>query len=308
MLQRFYFDSAKLRPPCNSFDGLSEYGFLRLRALTFGGCGNKLEFLMKPNYFPVLSRLNLSGSDIISIPESLNRFTTLKILNIRNCQQLRQILGLPQFIRNLHAGHCTSLDAQSSSRLLNQIGEILERSDIYVYPRWLNSKLQSRDLLREDENDRRCFMVPYTEIPRWLNSKHQSVGNSISFHVGCKFPTVFAVYFAFGLGPQLSSYCVYLNVYLSINRFEKVEITRFILNCDSDDTLGISSRSHLKLQKLLDESNPSDYNHVEVTYEWEIIWWGPKRQIATTLLVRLEGGGSKLNVSVVLKYLVFCLQ
>nr|XP_023886681.1 TMV resistance protein N-like [Quercus suber] len=30
MLQRFYFDSAKLRPPCNSFDGLSEYGFLRL--------------------------------------------------------------------------------------------------------------------------------------------------------------------------------------------------------------------------------------------------------------------------------------
>ncbi|XP_050240933.1 TMV resistance protein N-like [Quercus robur] len=273
MLEHFSFGSAKLRPPCNSFDGLSEYGFQRLRELRFGRCGNKLEFLMKPNYFPVLSLLDLSGSDIVSIPESLNRFTTLKNLNIRNCQQLRQILGLPQFIRKLDASHCRSLDAQSSSRLLNQIGEIVcegEKSDIYVYPRWLNPELQSRDLFRRDINDYRMYMLPYTEIPRWLNSKHQSVGNSkvVEFRVGREFPNVFAVYFAFGLGPQLSSYHVYLNVYLSINGYEKVEITRFILNRDSEDTLGISSRSHLKLQKLLDESNPSDDNHVKATYEW----------------------------------------
>ena len=121
MLQHFDFDSAKLRPPCNSFDGLPEYGFRRLWDLGFGGCGNKLEFLMKPNYFPVLRRLSLSGSDIVSIPESLNRFTTLETLSISNCLQLRQILGLPQFIRRLDASHCRSLDAQSSSRLLNQV-------------------------------------------------------------------------------------------------------------------------------------------------------------------------------------------
>ena len=122
MLEQFSFDSAKLRPPCNSFDGLSEYGFPWLWELSFSGyCGNKLEFLMKPNYFPVLSHLSLSGTDIVSIPESLNRFTTLESLSIRNCQQLRQILGLPQFIRNLDASHCRSLDAQSSSRLLNQV-------------------------------------------------------------------------------------------------------------------------------------------------------------------------------------------
>ena len=119
MLERFSFDSAKLRPPCNSFDGLSEYGFSRLRELR--SLGNKLEFLMKPNYFPVLRCLDLRDTDIVSIPESLNRFTTLKALLIRNCQQLRQILGLPQFIRHLDASHCRSLDAQSSSRLLNQV-------------------------------------------------------------------------------------------------------------------------------------------------------------------------------------------
>ncbi|XP_050291332.1 disease resistance protein RUN1-like isoform X4 [Quercus robur] len=290
MLEHFYFDSAKLRPPCNSFDGLSQYGFLRLWDLRFSGCGNKLDFLTKPNYFPLLGFLSLSGTDIVSIPESLNRFTTLETLLISNCQQLRQILGLPPFLKYLNASHCTSLDAQSSSRLLNQIGEIIcegEKSDIYVYPSWLNPKLQTRDLFHEDVNDNRRFWVPYTEIPRWLNSKHQSVGNSISFHVGRKFTNIFAVYFAFGLGPQLPIYDVDINVYLSINGFEEVWITSSNLGRDSDDTLWISSRSHLKLQKLLDESNPSYDNHVEVTYEWaretdrnnppcEIRRWGVK--------------------------------
>ena len=147
-----------------------------------------------------------------------------------------------------------------------QIGEIIcegERSE-YVYPRWLNPKHQSRDLFLEDVNDIHNFVVPYTEIPRWLNSKHQSVGNSISFLVGRKFPNVFAVYFAFGL-LQLSLQD--LSVYLSINGFEKVWIDSITLYRSASDTLGICSRAHLKLQKLLDESNPSDYNHVEVTYE-----------------------------------------
>ena len=173
-----------------------------------------------------------------------------------------------------------------------QIGETVcegEKSDMYVHPSWLNPKLQSRDLFRQDINGSRYFKVPYTEIPRWLNSKHQSVGNSkvVEFRVGREFPNVFAVYFAFGLGPQLFDYLVYFIVYLSINGFEKVRIIVFSLYRNSDDTLGILSRSHLKLQKLLDESNPSDDNHVEVTYEWveekdrnnppcEIRRWGVK--------------------------------
>ena len=140
-----------------------------------------------------------------------------------------------------------------------QIGEILceeERSDIL-----------SRDLFLFHWGDERSFMVPGTEIPRWLNSKHQSVGNSISFCVGRKFPNVFAFYFALGLVPHPSP--AVLNVYLSINGFEKVLINFITPYRDASDTLWISSRSHLKLQKLLNESNPSDYNHVEVTYEWD---------------------------------------
>ena len=147
-----------------------------------------------------------------------------------------------------------------------QIGEIIcegERSDIFVYP----PSILGRDLFADD-SDRSLFVVSYTEIPRWLNSKHQSVGNSkvVEFRVGREFPNVFAVYFAFRLGPQLFGR-VYLDVYLSINGFEKVQISDFWLK-DVSDTLWVFSRSHLKLQKLLNESNPSDYNHVEVTYEW----------------------------------------
>ncbi|KAF3952417.1 hypothetical protein CMV_022016 [Castanea mollissima] len=152
---------------------------------------------------------------------------------------------------------------------MNQVGEIIcegERSNIFVDP----PSLLSRDLFLKDCSDIRHFMVPYTGIPRWLNSKHQdqSVGNSRSFGVDRKFPNVFAVYFAFGLGSQLPSYYIFFDVYLSINGCEKVRIYSFMLNRDATDTLGILSRSHHKLQKLLDESEPSHYNHVEVTYEW----------------------------------------
>ncbi|XP_030974083.1 probable WRKY transcription factor 19 [Quercus lobata] len=273
MLEFLSFDTARLRPPCNFFDGLSVYGFPSLRELYIYECGIELEFLMKPNYFPTLKVLSISGTDIVSIPESLHRFTTLECLDIRSCKQLRQILRLPQFIKRVDARGCTSLDAQSSSRLLNQIGEILcegERSDIL-----------SRDLFLFHWGDERSFMVPGTEIPRRLNSKHHSVGNSISFRVGRKFPNVFAVYFAFGPVPRPSP--AVLNVYLSINGFEKVLINFITPYRDASDTLWISSRSHLKLQKLLNESNPSDYNHVEVTYglippirNLELRRWGVK--------------------------------
>ena len=174
-------------------------------------------------------------------------------------------------------------------------------------------------------SDYHHYHLPYTEIPRWLNSKHQSVGNSkvVEFRVGCKFPNVFAVYFAFGLRPvpQLSVQDVYIVVYLSINGIEKVRITGFSLDRYSDDTLGILSRSHLKLQKLLDESNPSDDNHVEVTYEWaeetdrnnppcEISRWGvkvkciccpQKSSISSSMALTLDDNDSDSDLNLPLK-------
>ena len=171
-----------------------------------------------------------------------------------------------------------------------------------------------------DPSDRSSFEVPYTEIPRWLNSKHQSVGNSkvVEFRVGRKFPNFCAFYFAFGLGPQLH---VCLHVYLSINGFQKAWITSFALDRDSDDTLKISSTSNLRLQILLAKSNPSDYNHVEVTYEWaeetdrnnppcEIRRWGvkveciccpQKSSISSSMALTLDDNDSDSDLNLPLK-------
>ena len=76
---------------------------------------------MKPVYFPELDSLDLSETNIVSIPESLSRFANLAVLQLRNCKQLREIQRLPQSVRDVDVRNCYSLNAQSSSRLLNQV-------------------------------------------------------------------------------------------------------------------------------------------------------------------------------------------
>ena len=91
---------------CNSLDG-----FWMMRTLNLRECENiiELDFLMKPDCFPELEWLDLSGTKIITIPESLSRFPRLESLFVRNCKQLREIQGLPQSIRYLYARNCKQL-------------------------------------------------------------------------------------------------------------------------------------------------------------------------------------------------------
>ena len=115
--------TAKLRQTCNYLDGFSSYGFLNLQFLSFRGNKNiiELDFLMKPEYFPVLYSLDLSETNIVSIPESLSRFASLEVLTMRDCKQLREISRLPPSVLDADLSKCYSLNAQSSSRLLNQV-------------------------------------------------------------------------------------------------------------------------------------------------------------------------------------------
>nr|POE53933.1 hypothetical protein CFP56_43396 [Quercus suber] len=75
---------------------------------------------MQPDYFPVLTDLSLASTGIVTIPESISRFTRLLRLKIKDCKKLREIPRLPQSIRTVDAMNCNRLDTQSSSRLLNQ--------------------------------------------------------------------------------------------------------------------------------------------------------------------------------------------
>ena len=105
----------------NNFSGPT--GFLSLTELNLNGCvGIKvLDSWMQPDYFPVLTLLHLASTGIVTIPESISRFTRLKYLYIRDCKKLQEIPRLPQSIRTVNAQNCHRLDPQSSSRLWNQV-------------------------------------------------------------------------------------------------------------------------------------------------------------------------------------------
>ena len=118
--------TAKLRS-CNSFDISSGYGFVKMTRLDFNWSKNviELDLLMKPDYFPTLESINLSGTNIVTIPESISRFPRLKSLFITNCKLLREIQGLPQSIKWIRAENCMLLDSQSLCGLLSQVSLFL---------------------------------------------------------------------------------------------------------------------------------------------------------------------------------------
>ena len=77
-------------PTANSFDGFSGNGFLRLKYLCLNSCDgdiNELDF----QYFPQLSHLTVSNSNIISIPQSISGLARLETIKIEKCKQLREI-------------------------------------------------------------------------------------------------------------------------------------------------------------------------------------------------------------------------
>ena len=125
-LQYFVTSTAKLRPTCNSFDGSSGNGFVNVTKLNFRGCEGiiELDLLMKPDYFPALTEIHLSSTNIVTIPESISRFPRLKQLYAENCKLLCEIQGLPQSIRSVEVDGSMLLNT-SPSGLFNQVSLFL---------------------------------------------------------------------------------------------------------------------------------------------------------------------------------------
>ncbi|KAF3947498.1 hypothetical protein CMV_026376 [Castanea mollissima] len=287
--------TAKLRPTRNSFDGSSGYGFVNmtelvLRDLDLERCMFELDLLMKPDYFPALKRIDLSGTNIVTIPESISRFPRLEELEISYCKLLHEIQGLPQSIRRVNAEGCMLLDTQSPSGLLNQVIEIIgilpsrvcgtarsnklmdpqltnyfpsetegaesEDGDISMDPQFSNHfPSETEDVEYEDWVNRHEITCCGTEMPKWVN--HQSVDNSIFFFVGRKFPKLVVCIVA---GKRFDG-TVDISVDISINGYKNHEISTFFCN----NTLFLFSPTQRSLQRRLNESNPTDQNLVEVS-------------------------------------------
>ena len=101
--------------------------FTNLRELTVHDCDEHIiesHILMKPDSFPSLENLRIEGSNIVTIPESIIRFTTLCQLIVCDSKDLREIPRLPQSIKIVDASDCMSLDLPSSCRLLNHVSSL----------------------------------------------------------------------------------------------------------------------------------------------------------------------------------------
>ncbi|XP_030925306.1 uncharacterized protein LOC115952317 isoform X1 [Quercus lobata] len=196
---------------------------------------------MKPDFFPSLGGLFLNETNIVTIPRSIIRFTTLRFLSIISCKNLREIPRLPQSIRTVIAANCTSLDLPSSCSLLNQFQEL-----------FMDPPSSHRDVGH--------FILPRIEIPKWFKLKHQSVGNSsVSFRVSREFPKLI-VYFAIR-SVEVRQY-IECSV-VSANGFS-TGVTFGSLPMEGEH-LWIYTPYILKWK--WDESNPSEQNDVTITVE-----------------------------------------
>ncbi|XP_075657008.1 TMV resistance protein N-like isoform X2 [Castanea sativa] len=296
--------TAKLRPTWNPFNGSSGYGFVNLTDLELSDKEGmiELDLLMKPDYFPALERIDLSRTNIVTIPEIISKFPRLEELDIRDCKLLREIQGLPQSIRRVYAKNCMLLDTQSPSGLLNQVIEIIGILPSRVCGRARSNKLMDPQLTNyfpsetegAESEDGDISMDPQfsnhfpsetgdisrsiscwgTEMPKWFN--HQSVDNSIFFFVGRKFPKlVVCIVAREGVDGEERFSGI---VDISINGYKNRENKYYSWPHRSKNTLFLFSRTQQSLQRLLNESNPTYQNLVEVSIRFKTFYsikrWG----------------------------------
>ncbi|KAB1200558.1 TMV resistance protein N [Morella rubra] len=60
--------------------------------------------------FSMLEQLNLSNTDIVSLPTVIQTFSGLKVLTLKNCKELKEIRELPPSIQRVYASGCISLE------------------------------------------------------------------------------------------------------------------------------------------------------------------------------------------------------
>jgi Leucine-rich repeat (LRR) protein len=72
-------------------------------------------------WFSNVETLSLKGSDIKVLPECLKNCRFLKSIKLDGCKYLKEIRGIPPYLKILFAFGCKSLTSSSKSKLMSQV-------------------------------------------------------------------------------------------------------------------------------------------------------------------------------------------
>ena len=193
-----------------------------------------------------------------------------KYLEFSNCMQVIEIIGiLPSRV----CGKARSnklMDPQLTNYFPPETeGAKSEDWDISMDPQFSNNfPSEIEGIEYEDRDVDRTIYFWGTEMPKWFN--HQSVGNSIFFFVGRKFPKL-----AVCIDPGQEVFSG--TVHISINGYKISDGCFGRSFMFGGNNLHLFSPPQLSLQRHLNESNPTDQNLVKVSITYNSNGYPVKR-------------------------------
>ncbi|KAK9942153.1 hypothetical protein M0R45_007835 [Rubus argutus] len=139
-----------------------------------------------------IGELDLSGSNIVSLPKCISKFVSLHRLNLSGCKRLVEIPELPKKLASLDVGDCVAL------KVISKLSNILERKDSQMIGRMdlsncqrLSDNLQDqvakmKIMLLNDQVVDALFLFlsslqpefdlvfPGAEVPKWFSCRKEN--------------------------------------------------------------------------------------------------------------------------------------
>jgi Leucine-rich repeat (LRR) protein len=147
-------------------DGCSSIVFPKLQMVDLRNCAiSESNFFRIFDWCSTLTHLDLSKSDIVTIPPYIRRLVRLEFLNLEECKQLQEILGIPPNLIEMNAEGCVSLEifleeARRSPEALFQVANHVLTESKFLIQRDCPSSLRSLDLSGS----------AVVNLPTWLNT------------------------------------------------------------------------------------------------------------------------------------------
>ncbi|XP_061355808.1 disease resistance protein Roq1-like [Gastrolobium bilobum] len=229
--------------------------------------------------------LNLCGG-FVRLPRSISMMPELNLLIVMNCENFREIEGIPPNLKEFVVWKCTSLKDLDltlfpeclTKLVLHNCENLQEIRGISPNIRILNarectsltSECTSMLLNQElhEEGGDKVFFLPGSSIPEWF--EHRLVEESISFRFRNMIPSI-SVSFAFLFNGQ---YPTYYSLDIEVNGIPKVIKEDFNFYCEEGD------------YTVLYDIKPETFLRHDVLFLEENIW----NYVKCTLSCNRDGG------------------